>query len=48
MKTTDDAVDLDELVREIERYLEVVAEFRAEGCDVGGLNTRTEGERDAR
>jgi hypothetical protein len=33
--TIDTAIDVDELVREIERYLAVVDVFRAEGCLVG-------------
>jgi hypothetical protein len=31
---------IEELMREIERYLAVVDEFRAAGCDVGGVKTR--------
>ena len=30
-----DTIDVDELMREIERYLAVVEAFRAEGCTVG-------------
>jgi len=33
-------IDIDELMREIERYLAVVAGFRAAGCDVGGIGRR--------
>ena len=33
-------IDVDELMREIERYLAVVAVFRAAGCDVGGIGRR--------
>jgi hypothetical protein len=34
--------DIDELMREIERYLAVVEAFREAGCDVGGLARRKE------
>jgi hypothetical protein len=33
--TIDPTIDVDELMREIERYLVVVEAFRAEGCSVG-------------
>ncbi len=33
-------IDIDELLREIERYLAAVEVFRAAGCDVGGLRRR--------
>lgn len=36
MKSTDHPIDIDELMREIERYLAAVEVFRAAGCDVGG------------
>ena len=36
MELADETIDLDELFREIERYLDIVGEFRAAGCDVGG------------
>jgi hypothetical protein len=39
METTD-TIDVEELIREIERYLAVVEVFRAAGCDVGGLGRR--------
>jgi len=35
-----DTIDIEELMREIERYLGVVEVFRAAGCDVGGLGRR--------
>jgi hypothetical protein len=37
---TIDTIDVEELLREIERYLAVVEVFRAAGCDVGGLGRR--------
>ena len=37
---TIDTIDVEELMREIERYLAVVEVFRAAGCDVGGLGRR--------
>ena len=43
VKTTDDPIDVDELMREIERYLAVVEAFRAAGCDVGGIGRRKGG-----
>ena len=39
-KTTDYPIDVDELMREIERYLAVVEAFRAAGCDVGRIGRR--------
>ena len=33
-------IDIDELMREIERYLAAVDVFRAAGCDVGRLRRR--------
>jgi hypothetical protein len=38
-----DTIDIEELMREIERYLAVVEVFRAAGCDVGGLGRRRDG-----
>ena len=35
-----DTIDVEELMREIERYLAVVEVFRAAGCDVGDLGRR--------
>jgi hypothetical protein len=43
VKTTDHPIDVDELMREIERYLAVVEAFRAAGCDVGGIGRRKGG-----
>jgi hypothetical protein len=40
VKSIDNLIDIDELMREIERYLVVVEAFRAAGCDVGGLRRR--------
>jgi hypothetical protein len=40
MQAIDNTIDVDELVREIERYLAVVEAFRAAGCDVGGIRRR--------
>ena len=40
MQSIDHPIDIDELVREIERYLAVVAVFRAAGCDPGGIGSR--------
>jgi hypothetical protein len=40
VKTTDHTIDVEELMREIARYLEVVEAFRAAGCDVGGIGRR--------
>jgi hypothetical protein len=37
MEPSSDQIDVEELVREIERYLGVVDEFRAAGCAVGGI-----------
>ena len=36
----DQRIDIDELMREIERYLAAVEVFRAAGCDVGGIGRR--------
>ena len=36
----DQRIDIDELMREIERYLAAVEVFRAAGCDVGGIERR--------
>ena len=43
VQTTDYPIDVDELMREIERYLAVVEAFRAAGCDVGGIGRRKGG-----
>jgi hypothetical protein len=43
MEPLDDTIDVEELFREIERYLDVVAEFRAAGCDVGGWGAEADG-----
>jgi hypothetical protein len=43
VKTVHNAIDVEELMREIARYLEVVEAFRAAGCDVGGLGRRKGG-----
>jgi hypothetical protein len=40
METIDQPIDIDELMREIERYLAAIEVFRAAGCDVGGLRRR--------
>lgn len=40
VKTTDHRIDVEELMREIERYLAVVEAFRAAGCEVGGIGRR--------
>ena len=40
MEPTDQPIDVDELMREIERYLAAVDAFRAAGCDVGGIRRR--------
>jgi hypothetical protein len=40
VKSTDQIVDIDELMREIERYLAVVEVFRSEGCEVAGCGRR--------
>jgi hypothetical protein len=45
VKTTDHQIDVDELMREIERYLAVVEAFRAAGCDVGGIGRRERSKR---
>ena len=39
-KTNDKTIDIEELMREIERYLVAIEVFRAAGCDVGGLGRR--------
>jgi hypothetical protein len=46
VKTTDYTIDIDELMREIERYLAVVEAFREAGCDVGGIGRRKGGAHD--
>ena len=43
MKSTSQLIDIDELMREIERYLDVVEAFRSEGCEVGGPRTPERG-----
>jgi hypothetical protein len=40
VKSFDYPIDVDELMREIERYLAAVEVFRAAGCDVGGIGRR--------
>lgn len=40
VESIDQPVDVDELMREIERYLVAVEVFRAAGCDVGGIGRR--------
>jgi hypothetical protein len=35
------AIDMNELMRQIDRYLAAVEVFRAVGCDVGGIRGRT-------
>ena len=40
MKSIDHPIDIDELMREIARYLAVVEVFRVAGCDVGGIGRR--------
>ena len=40
MRSFDHPIDIDELMREIERYLGAVDVFRAAGCDVGGIRRR--------
>ena len=47
VETIDQTIDIDELMREIERYLAVVEVFRAAGCDVGGRG-RLERSKDGR
>jgi len=47
METIDQPLDIEELMREIARYLAVVDAFRAAGCDVGGLERR-QGRKDGR
>ena len=41
----DQPIDIDELMREIERYLAAVEVFRAAGCDVGGIGRRERSKR---
>ena len=43
MRSFDYPIDIDELMREIERYLAAVEVFRAAGCDVGGIRRRVSG-----
>jgi len=40
VETIDQTIDIDELMREIERYLAAIEVFREAGCDVGGLRRR--------
>ena len=40
VKAIDYPIDIDELMREIARYLAVVEVFRDAGCDVGGIGRR--------
>lgn len=40
MRSLDYPIDIDELMREIGRYLAAVEVFRAAGCDVGGIRRR--------
>jgi hypothetical protein len=40
MRSFDHPIDIDHLMREIERYLAAVEVFRAAGCDVGGIRRR--------
>jgi hypothetical protein len=40
VETIDQPIDIDELMREIERYLAAIEVFRDAGCDVGGLRHR--------
>jgi len=40
VETIDQTIDIDELMREIERYLAAIKVFREAGCDVGGLRRR--------
>ncbi|HEY7793796.1 MAG TPA: hypothetical protein VIA10_07315 [Gaiellaceae bacterium] len=37
MEPPSDPIEIEELIREIELYLGVVAAFRAAGCAVGGI-----------
>jgi hypothetical protein len=37
---TIDTIDVEELMDEIQRYLDVVEVFRAAGCDIGGRGRR--------
>ena len=45
VETIDNPIDVDELMREIERYLAAVEVFRAAGCDVGGIERRERSKR---
>lgn len=47
VESIDQPIDIDELMREIERYLAAIEVFRAAGCDVGGLG-RPEGSKNER
>ena len=40
MEPIDQPIDIDELMREIARYLAAVDLFRGAGCDVGGIRRR--------
>jgi hypothetical protein len=40
VQSTNQSIDVDELMREIERYLAAVEVFRAAGWDVGGIGRR--------
>ena len=40
VESIDQQTDIDELMREIQRYLAAVEVFRAAGCDVGGIGRR--------
>ena len=40
VKSIDHPIDVDELMRKIERYIAVVAVFRTAGCDVCGIGRR--------
>lgn len=40
VESSDQPIDIDELMREIECYLAAVEVFRAAGCDVGGIRRR--------
>lgn len=45
VESIDRPIDIDELMREIERYLAAVEVFRAAGCDVGGIGRRERSKR---
>lgn len=45
VESIDQPIDIDELMREIERYLAAVEVFRAAGCDVGGIGRRERSKR---